>query len=272
MKKIFIIFLALLAAGCGLKKPPSDSQRIISLSPAATEILFALGSKNVAGVSNSCNYPPSAAKLPKMGGAWTPYVEEIATAKPGIVFVIKNSSAKTRLENLGIKVIEIPEVYDFTGLLENIDLIGSAVNLETGNLKSKITRDMDSSATKLQTRPRVFIVIDNGLWTAGNESFINFLVNAAGGENIYGLTSSPYFQTSWEDVVEQNPDVIIFLTPAGEDLKNRPLSGKISAVKNGNIFILKQEEIDIISRPGPRTPQAVSILNKLFLRAEQAEK
>jgi len=272
MKKFVVILFILILSGCGVRKPQPDSQRIISLNPAATEILFALGSKNVVGVSESCNYPPEAVKLPKMGGAWTPYVEQIAAARPSIVFVIENSSAKSRLENLGVKVVEVPDAYDFNRLMDNIDLIGHSVNLETGALKSKIARDMDAAAVKLNKTPRVFVVIDNGLWTAGGDTFINFLITAAGGENIFGLKQTPYSMVSWEAVVEENPDIIISLVPGGEDFSKRLLAAKINAVKNGRIYTLTQKEIDIVSRPGPRTPEAVSILNRIFLRAEQTQK
>jgi len=249
---------------------PAGAQRIISLSPANTEILYALGlGDRVVGVTEFCNYPPEATEKPKVGGFSDVSMEKLVELQPDLVLAasIHMSQVMPELEKLGIPVL-IVDAHDFPGVLESIRLVGKATGTEkeAEALVAQMQERADkvAQAVKDRPRPRVYWELDPTLWTAGPGSFVQDLIERAGGENIAANAEMAWVQLSAEAVIAADPEVIFLADhPWGESaetVKARAGWEKISAVVHGRIVELTQEQGDIVSRPGPRVIDALEMI------------
>jgi len=242
----------------------TEKQRIISLAPATTEILFSLGlSENVIGVTTFCNYPPEVKNKGKIGTFSQPNVEDILFLNPDLTFAtgLEQASIVQKLKQLGLKVyISYPSSLD--ELLNSIEEIGKLTNREkeahdlTNQMKNKvgqIKRKVESIPE--DKRPKVFVEIwHDPLMTAGSGSFVDELITLAGGINIAHDTPRAYCYFSPEQVIERNPDCIIFgymdeqLSQPG--VRNRLGWNKIKAIRNNRLY--NDINPDLFLRPGPR--------------------
>ncbi|MCX7854908.1 MAG: ABC transporter substrate-binding protein [Anaerolineae bacterium] len=249
---------------------PAEVQRIVSLSPANTEILFALGlGDRVAGVTEFCNYPPEATEKPKVGGFSDVSMEKLLEVQPDLVLVasIHMSQVVPELEKLGIPVLVV-DAHDFPGVLESIRLVGKITGAEEA--AEALTAQMQERADKVaqavagRERPRVYWELDSTLWTVGPGSFVQDLIERAGGQNVAADAEMAWVQLTAEAIIAADPEVIFLADhPYGESaetVKARPGWEKISAVVNGRIVELTQEQGDIVSRPGPRVIDALEII------------
>jgi iron complex transport system substrate-binding protein len=249
---------------------PAEPQRIVSLAPSITEILFALnlGDRTV-GVTKFCNYPPEAAEKPQVGGFSDVSLEKLLEAQPDLVLAASIHMAQVlpELEKLGLTVLVI-DARNLPGVLESIRLVGKVTGAE--KLAETLTAQMQERADKVaqavagRPRPRVFWELDPTLWTAGPGSFVQDLIERAGGENIAANAEAAWVQLSAEAIIAADPEVIFLADhPWGESaqtVKARPGWEKISAVVNGRIVELTQEQTDIVSRPGPRVVDALELI------------
>jgi iron complex transport system substrate-binding protein len=244
-------------------QPP---QRIISLLPSHTEILFALGAADIVAVSNFCDYPPQTASLEKVGDYYNPDIEKILSLKPTLVLTggWKSASASVRLSRAGINVLEIPDAASISAIYVNIRRIGAAVGRtkEAAVLSKRTVAAVAAVSKKYAAakRMRVYIELDAPHWTAGSASFLNDVLEKAGGENIFRDLKEPYSQVSWEAVVERNPEVILFLSSAKTDFASLPGAGAISAVKNGRVITSLDK--NLLTRPSSRVALAIEALGK----------
>lgn len=281
MKRLTLILLVLallLASACSPEGPTAPGaitddvgrtvsieeipQRIVSLGPGITEILFALdlGDK-VVGVTDYCDYPEEALAKPKVGGFSTPSLETIIALEPDLILAtnIHYPDLVSQLEGVELAVVVLdPE--DIDGILANIELMGKVTGTE--QRAEALTADMEArigavvAKTKEAPKPRVFYVIDasepSKPWTAGAGSFIDALIGLAGGENI-AATAGQWTQFSLEALVRADPEIIIVDASHGEafvpDFEG--LSGwkEISAVREGELYLI---DGDLTSRTGPR--------------------
>ena len=249
-------------------------QRIVSLVPAATEILFSVGAGDkVVGVTECCTYPPEAQSKEIIGGysAETISIEKIIYLNPNLVIAggEYHRTVITALENTGITVFSmemrtIEDIYNivfFTGLVMG--------NLKTAELKIEYMKDKENKIREMvlqipeSSRIKVFWEVwSEPLMTAGGGSFINELIETAGGNNIFSYTDAQYPVISTENVIFSNPEAIFGTHDNSELLKNignRTGWDTITAVKNRKIFILDD---DIVSRPGPRMINALGLIAK----------
>ena len=246
-------------------------QKIVSLAPSVTEILFAIGAGNrVVGVQDFSTYPPEAASLPKIGGFPLNY-ELIASLQPDLCIGADITSADdiATLEGLGLKVMIVNHT-DLEGIFTDIELVGKAVRLEkpANDLAASLRAELKLLKDRIQTtmtKPRVFVELDETLYTVAPGSFIDPLLQMAGGANIAADSANPYPQLSAEQIIAKDPEVII-LTDAGygvtaDQVKARPGWDAITAVKNGAVHPI---DGDIISRPGPRIIQGLNSLVALI--------
>ncbi len=265
-------------------------QRIVSLGPAITETLFALGlGEKVVGVDEYSNYPPELLEMKEkgdvliVGGYWTPDPEKILACEPDLVIAEIKAHAKIRekLEELGLRVVfikgggasNVEEIYEDIGLISRIFALENKARSLIDDIKSKIQEKNSLLAERNASRVRVFALLSPpawGLWTAGGDTYINDLIELSGGENIMSRYSG-YGQASYEEVIEKDPEVII-LTIMGEpeearkiihEIINSPLNAT-TAVKNMRIYVLIGEADDIFCRPGPRVTKAIEILSKII--------
>ncbi len=261
--------------------------RIISLAPSNTEILYAVGAGDkVVGVSDYDNYPYNftawiaAGNMTSIGDFSSPNMEVIASLNPDLILATAGVQGETvdTLRALGNKVLVL-DPPNVEGVLNDILLVGKATgkNAEATSLVSSLRARMDAVVAKVanaQSKPEVYYEVwydSTSLWSAGSKAFQNELIQKAGGTNIFEDQPLDYFQSSSEAVVERNPDVILlpssgmgFGTPFWgtiADVKARPGWDSISAVKNDKLY---EVDSDTIARAGPRVADAIEDLAAIF--------
>ena len=242
-------------------------RRIASLSPAATEILFAVGAADqVAAVDKFSDYPPEA-KTRQQLDAFQPSVEAIAGAQPDLVLVFYDpGNLVDGLARAGLTVFFLETPTSVEGVLEQIRLLGEATAhpQEAEQLVGAMQRRIDviqQQLSDVEQGPRVFHEVDNQLYTVAPSSFVGSLYTILKVQNIAAGTDQAFPQLSQEAIIEKDPEVIILGDAAGgesaETVKARPGWGSISAVKNDRIYVI---DPDIVSRPGPRLVDALETL------------
>jgi len=255
---------------------PAFPQRIISLAPSNTEILFALGlGERVIGVTEQCDYPKEAANKPKIGTFFKPSLEKIVELQPDLVLgkAIHSPDLLLQLERVGIKVILL-EPHDISGIISNIQLVGKVTGREerATYLTQYMKGRKEEIATKVKgaPKPTVFYIIDATTdpakpWTTGSGTFIDVLINLAGGKNIAAVGKG-WLQFSLEELLRADPQIILVDTVHGlpislEELRKRPIYKELTAVKRGAVY-----EIDgnLTSRPGPRIIEGLEMMAKLL--------
>jgi iron complex transport system substrate-binding protein len=231
-------------------------QRIVSLAPSNTEILFALGlGDKVVGVTDWCDYPPEALDKEKVGAYDTPDIEKIVALTPDLILVAHGTTMDiiNSLVGLGLTVFGI-KTTDLDDLLNDIRTIGEITDKEVE--AQALTSEMESSiqavtnqTEELEERPRVFYIVwHDPLMTAGTETFIHELIEKGGGVNICGnITGYPII--SIEEVVARNPEVIITSEWSFDWAMNETSLNSTDARQNGRIY---QGDDDLVQRPGPR--------------------
>jgi iron complex transport system substrate-binding protein len=252
-----------------------EKLRIISLTPATTEILFALGlDKEIIAVTSLCNYPAQTRQKEKIGSFSQPNIEKILFLKPDIIFCtgLEQTGTVIRLKKLKQNVF-VSDPANIDELLQSIMQIGKITQKEqeaknlTDNMKARINK-VTSLVAKIpkEKKPKVFIEIwHNPLTTAGKNSFINELIELAGGINITSDITKAYSSIGQEIVLKRNPDCIILaymgLDSSIGQVKTRTGWQVITAVKNKRVY--NDINPDVLLRPGPRTPEA---LEKIYKR------
>ncbi len=190
-------------------------ERIVSHVPAITETLFALGlGEKVVGVSDYCDYPEAAKSKPSVGNYFNPSIENVVALDPDLVLTDGHSEGVKQLDSLGITYLVL-QPRDLEGIFENIELLGKVTGTEAR--ARKLIADMEKDISRVVNRVkdasgvRVFYIIDatdlNNPWTAGPGSFIDSLINMAGGENMAAEAMSAYVQFSIEAVVSADPQI-----------------------------------------------------------------
>ncbi|MBC7263327.1 MAG: cobalamin-binding protein [Chloroflexi bacterium] len=251
-------------------------ERIVSLSPSNTEILFALGlGDRVVGVTDFCDYPPEAASIEKIGGI-EPNLEKILALEPDLVLAIGGSrqlETVAKLKELGLKVLVLAPT-DLEGIYHDIQLVADACGVpEAGaalvqEMQTRVQSVLDTVAST-NTRPKIFYELDatdpNRPWTPGPGTWHDKFISMAGGVNIAANAEAAWAQYSSEDIIAQNPDVILLgdalwgISP--EMVAARPGWDAITAVRNGAVYPIDD---NLISRPGPRVVQGLETLARLI--------
>ena len=243
-------------------------QRIVSLAPSNTEILFVLGlGEKVVGVTEYCNYPPEALDKEKVGGFSTPDIEKVIALQPDLIFAadIHKEEVIPALEDKGLIVFALaPENLD--GILEDIQVVGTITGKEEEaselvNRMGNRVKAITDKTEKLQERPRVFYITwHDPLKTIGTGTFIHELIEKAGGVNIF-QDITDHKAVDIELVIVRNPDIIIACTGHGEAegkpfewAKNEPRLQAIEARRDDRIH---QIDADLVGRSGPRIVDAL---------------
>jgi iron complex transport system substrate-binding protein len=252
-------------------------QRIVSLSPSNTEILFALGlGDRVVGVSDYSNYPPEAATKQSVGAYNNPDIETIVSLEPDLVLANTGQadSIYQELENKGLTVVAIiPK--NVKEVLESITLIGKITgqDQEAAALVSNLQQRIDAitnQTSKLTEaeKPRVcYIIWHDPIWTTGNGTFEDSLIQMAGGVNIAHDLNS-YVDINLETVIDANPQIMIAGVGMGtgadltyQFIQNEPRLANTDARINRKIYSV---DMDIVARPGPRIVDALEEFFRLI--------
>ncbi len=248
-------------------------ERIVSLSPAITEMIWALeaGDRQVAR-SEFCSYPPEVSELPAAGGftADTVSIEALLELEPDIVFADSiHAPLAESLDELGI-TLYLMQPQGIKGVYANIVTVGyildvpyKAFEVVTGINQQINAVERAVASLPPEERATVFYEVwDEPLMTTTPITFIGEVIEVAGGLNIFADLNEPWPTISAEAIVERNPDVILSPESHGSAMAINTLlerSGwdSVSAVANGEIYLM---EDDPISRPGPRVGYAVRMV------------
>ncbi len=277
MKKLGVwgvLFFTLIVSGCKKKTDftvtnENVSHRIVALSPASAEILFAVGAGNqVVAVSEFTDFPEEATKLPVVGGfdGKTLSMESILSFKPDLVYLTDgmHNFMISQLEEYGIKYYvsvadsingvekEILEIGELTG---HVDTARSIVDEMNVRLISVSSEGISQTA--------YYEVWNSPYISCGGKSFISDVLNAAGYKNIFEELKDSYPIVSEESIISREPDVIFIAKSTGisiEDICSRAGWETIPAVINKKIFIIDD---NVTTRPGPRVVEVVEELRKL---------
>lgn len=295
MRRLFPLLL-LLALGCqpsGCSRPvaqpsgpaftddlgrsvviPKTPTRIVSLSPAATEILFAIGAgPNVVAGTEYDTYPEEAKKLPRIGG-FTPQsinVEAILAHKPDLVVAAPQKDIVAALEKYGIPVVAL-DPKGTADVWNNVELLGRVTGCETKAKeiaeqgRKRLTGSRQGSGRPI---PRVlFVLADEPLITCGSGTFIDEIITTAGGVNVFADVKESWPKVSDEQVLARGADVILCVEHAGGGgsvvpgrLKMRPGWDKLKAVQTGRVYSV---DADLLTRPGPRLVDGLEVVEKLL--------
>lgn len=262
---------------------PGAPARIVSTTPAATEILYALGlGDRVAGVTDFCRYPPEAARKPRIGGYTQPNLEAIAALRPDLVIIQKNPvRLQARLQALGLNVLEIDHD-SVDRLLASIAAVGRAAGAEeparrlTARLRAEL-EEIRNRTANLPRRKLMFLVGRSAnaleaMIAAGGGSYLNELMAIAGGENIFRDAPAAYPRISLEEILARDPDVIVDMGEMAdtvgvtEEQKRRVVRlwqryPSLRAVAAGRVHAVAA---DVFVVPGPRIVEAAREFARLL--------
>jgi iron complex transport system substrate-binding protein len=256
-----------------LKDPP---QRIVSLAPSNTEILFALGlGDRVVGRTDFDNYPPEAKNKPSIGGFSTPNIEEVVAKSPDLVLAANIHTAKIvpQLKARGLNVVTLdPKTVD--EVIAAIMTVGQITGKDkeaqalTSSMRQRLKAVTDKTSLLSSKPATCFIVWHDPLMIAGSGTFHDELIDKAGGFNIGHALTGYSKDFSLENLIMANPAVIIAGVGMGDGedkplqfMLSEPRLKDISARKNNRIFGIDQ---DIAGRSGPRIVDALEQFAKFI--------
>lgn len=257
-----------------LSSPP---QRIISLAPNITEILFALDlDERVVGVTRYCDFPEEAINKEKIGGMIDPNIEKIKSLNPDLVVAFRGNSLRIlkRLREINVPVFVLEMGTNIESVFQIIEKIGAVTSKKdtSERLIKSLKERYVNITTVLQDvhyKPKVFISLHGkGLWTCGKESFLNDLISKAKGINIAGEIKRRWILYNREELIHANPEIIIILSKSQKEynqtrrwIKKESYLESTRSVANDKIYFLDQ---NITTRPGPRIIDALECLARIL--------
>ena len=255
----------------------AEPQKIISLAPSNTEIIYALGLEDrLVGVTEYCDYPEAAKDKPKIGGFSTVDIEKVVEIQPDLILAtnIHLDEITPALEGHALTVLTLdPETLD--EVLEAITLVGKSTGKEdeasqlVADMRSRIDAVVVRTAGLTQEqRPKVFFHLFPGLWTVGADALINELILKAGGLSIAQDLEEDYPKMSLETIVSANPQVMIASVGHGEGsdatlqfLLDEERLADVDARINGRVSGVTA---DFVNRLGPRIVDGLEQIARLI--------
>ena len=252
----------------------SDKMRIISMAPNLTEILFELGvGENIIGVTKFSTYPPQAKDITNVGTFWQPDIEAVLMCRPTLVITLgfsQQTALAERLKQIGCETLTV-NIESVDGLYSAIRIIGDKIKKpsQAQLLIQRLQEKQKQMAAQNDGRPRrkvLWVIQREPLCVAGTDTFINELIEIAGGVNAIGTTLNQYPRISTEEVLGSAPDIIIepVMNPAQADKQHATAEtyykrfGSVPAVKTSRIHVI---DGDMVSRLGPRLDQALVMIS-----------
>lgn len=260
---ITIITSVIVTASFCSRAPDKPGLKIVSLSPAMTEILFAIGAEpNLVGVTTFCNYPEQTKQIYKVGDFSHPSIERIVGLNPNMVIVNlpEQMRIKQQLDDLKINVF-ISSPKSLSDVYNEIIEIGKIVNRE--ERADSLVHYMQTHITPCANKrlKRVYIELSpRPLVTVGQTSFLNELLERAGAKNIFSDLQKDYPVVAQEEVIRRNPEIIILLHP--EEIENRLGWQTIAAIENAQVY--RNLNQDHLMRAGPRLVHGFEALKKIL--------
>lgn len=250
---------------------PAPPSRIVSLTPANTEILFALGlGRRIVGVTAWCTFPPEARRIARIGDMHTS-IEKVLALRPDLIVgsISANRSAVERLSTLpqtrGRLFAADPQSID--GLVTTISSLGDVTGTaaEARRVTSELRRRVVAArATALRgaERPRVLAVFQSDpLWVAGSMNFIDELITLAGGVNVGAAAGTGFVGFSPERAIASRPDIVLAGAVDAASIRKAPAWRSVPAVRRGAIHPVLADDF---ARPAPRVADSLDALVALF--------
>ncbi|MEF9951005.1 MAG: ABC transporter substrate-binding protein [Clostridium sp.] len=249
---------------------PNKVERIVSTAPSNTEVLVALGlgDKIVAVDKYSENIEGIKKDIPKID-FMNPDAETLISLKPDLIIASGHNKTQSGqdpfkpLEEAGIAVVYVPSSDSINGIYEDIKFMAKITGTEKNGeaVISSMKKDIETikEASKSATKKKVYFEIGSqpNLFSFGSGTFLNEMIEVVGGENILKDQKS-WISPSEESVIKANPDIIFtnegYVPNAPEAIKNRKGWENVTAVKNGNVFMISQ---DSASRPSQNIIKAL---------------
>ena len=247
----------------------APARRIVSHSPGATEILFAIGAGSQVVAADEFSNFPAAAKALKKVKYTDPNPEAELALQPDLVILASNQKAQVEpFRRLGLPVLYTDQPETLVGVLNSVRMLGiiTGHTVEADALAVQMQARIDAITSKLgdvQQGPKVFYELSDSLYTAAPNTFIGGMLTALKARNIAQGATSPFPQLTAEAVIAAAPDVILLAdydfggTPAR--LRARPGWAAIPAVKNDRMHAL---DADLVNRPGPRIVEGMEMIAK----------
>ncbi len=253
MKKLSFILLLLVLPLI------AQEERIISLSPALTELVFKLGKGHqLIARSEPCDYPPEVKKLPVAGRFADPDMERILTLHPTIVITndLINPGVRTVMENAKIRCVQkqcrtIEEYVEWVKLLGDVLKCPDAAKTECERV------EREAKPLPKINRKVLWVIWDSPLMVAGKGSLADGLLQRVGVENAT-TTNIAYFKCSYDWLLEHQPDMIVWTASKRDNLKKHRFWGNLKAVKQDKVVMLPNN--DLVQRPGPRITEGYKLL------------
>lgn len=273
MKRIITLLITLcVLTGCNGQTNNVKEERIISLMPSNTEILYALGMKEeMVGVSTVDDYPKEVENLEKFDAMQLNY-EAFLKAKPTIVFAHESMTSQEkvlkRLNNKGIKVVMVKDAQNFDEMYASIDQIGKAIHKEkeANQLEKKIKEDIKQVIGEYHNKladKKVLVEVSPApeIYTGGKGTLFDDMIHQLGSVNIFHDING-WQPVNSEAIIKRNPDVIIATSDLSDEaykasVEKRGGFSNVNAVKRGAVYTIDADEI---SRPGPRIAKGLKEL------------
>jgi iron complex transport system substrate-binding protein len=277
------LVIPLLAAGAvwALSAVPRAAQapaahRIISLVPAVTEMIFAMGGgSDVVGVSSYDRYPPDALARPKVGALVDPDFERILSLRPDLVVVYGSlTELEARLRRLNVPLFEYTHagLRDITDTMQRLgDRIGRPA--EGRRLATRVKTDLEAVRRLVagRSRPRTALVIGRdagslrGVYVSGGVGFLHDILELAGGKDAFADVARQSLPVSTEEILARAPEVILEIYPSGGWPADRIARERalwralpsLPAVKAHRISLLADDRLVI---PGPRVAEGATLI------------
>ena len=230
---------------------PAHPQRVVSLSPAVTEIIYALGAQDVlVGRTDFCEYPPEAAGIPSIGGISNLNIEKILSLDPDLVISgsMVGKKVTDQMDQMGVPMVCVIEKPKFEALYDNITAIGRLVGRE--HEADSLNELLQNRASQLPTThsqlPTVYYVVGfgpAGNFTAGGNTFINDIIRMAGGRNIAEDVEG--WSYSLEALVDADPDYIIVRREDSAAFCSMKPYNRLTAVRDGHVIGIVSGTLDL---------------------------
>ena len=248
----------------------APAQRVVSLNPVTTELLFALGvGDRAVGRTSWDLYPAAAQAVPDLGPGMGPNVEAVLGQRPDLVLLYASESNRAAVQQLraaGIatlthrtdKIADLQRVIPVIAAALGVDSIGRVV-ADTVRASVEAVRALPRPSAS----PRAFWHIwDAPLLTIGGGSYLSELLDVAGATNVFADAAQPSPQVSLEEVARRNPDVILAGPNNARKIRENPLWQAVPAVRAGRVVVI---DTTIVGRPGVRMGEAAHFLRRLLV-------
>lgn len=253
---------------------PAHPQRVVSLAPSITEMVFSLGrGELLQGTTNFSNYPPAARHIPQVGSFVHPDLERIVALRPDLVLATRDGNPRhlvERLTKMGIAVFVI-DPRNFAEIRVSFRALGQILNAApqaeelAGAMAQRLNLLGQTIATAKQ-RPLVFFQVGiNPIVSVGEQSFLHELIILAGGRNA-AADGPPYPRLSWEDILRRQPEIVVISSMTGlqspDDLRRAwERWPQLMAVQRQRIYVV---DVDLFNRPTLRLLDGLETLAQII--------